>query len=863
MKRMKEVKSLKKQRFRKLTGLLAMTLLLLATGVLGMDANQADGASNYSGVYVIRSSNDSNMVMDVEGGVYSTQGTKVIQWNYHGDVNQQWLLTLQADGSYTIRSMLSTGYLMDVTGASLLKGAEVIQWPANGGENQQWLILENGDGTVTLKSKKSGLVLDVYGGLKTAGTKIIQWESHGGSNQKWVLESLEKAAVHTVSFESNGGSSIPSQTVNNGSLASKPADPAKTGSTFGGWYADAALTDSWDFATDKVAADMTLYAKWLTQSVTVSFNTNGGSAVSPVSAQPGTTIAAPTAPQLEGYSFFGWYADAALTDLWDFAADKVAGDMTLHAKWVPVAAVQAGLYAVRTKTSGLALDVYGGSLGNGVSIIQWTYTGNNNQIWNFEPLGDGSFRIISVKSGKVLEAVAGGSVVQNAWLGGDAQKWTIQDSGSGYCKIVSRSSGKALAMESNSTATGVLLTTAVPADADTQLFMLESHSYNPSDTVSPVQAVKGLSQGIYFIKSALNGQSLDIPSFNPRNGINVAQWTANGGLNQKMELRFMANGLYEIVPLNSAKPLTVPTGAAINGTKVYQWYDTPNNASQYWEIREGAGGYKIVHGLTGLGLDIPGGSTTPGTELILWQLNGGLNQEWTFEYVSATPNVKESVPGLAGKVIWLDPGHGRKYYNDDMTAVLFDPGAAPAGKVAEYVNNARAALELKSKLEAQGATVLITRTNTTQEAAELVPTNRTLELRSRAYSANEIKADIFISFHNNASASASVNGVSTWYYLPDAADDANYTKAEPRIAKSVKLADYVQAQLASKSGFADYGVRGADFAVIRESSMPAILMELGFITNEADYALIQNNRTAAVNAIYDGLVQYFGDSSCY
>ncbi|MCE5202752.1 MAG: cell wall-binding repeat-containing protein, partial [Actinomycetia bacterium] len=100
-----------------------------------------------------------------------------------------------------------------------------------------------------------------------------------------------------------------------------------------GWYADAALTDAWDFAADTVTADMTLYAKWTVNSYTVTFNANGGSAVAPVTVAYNGLVTEPADPTKTGSTFAGWYADAALTDAWDFAADTVTADMTLYAKW--------------------------------------------------------------------------------------------------------------------------------------------------------------------------------------------------------------------------------------------------------------------------------------------------------------------------------------------------------------------------------------------------------------------------------------------------------------------------------------------------------------------------------------------------
>jgi len=73
----------------------------------------------------------------------------------------------------------------------------------------------------------------------------------------------EPEKTFTVEFNSNGGSTVPEQTVTEGALATKPADPTKADYTFAGWYKEAELTYEWNFSTDRVTADITLYAKWI------------------------------------------------------------------------------------------------------------------------------------------------------------------------------------------------------------------------------------------------------------------------------------------------------------------------------------------------------------------------------------------------------------------------------------------------------------------------------------------------------------------------------------------------------------------------------------------------------------------------
>ncbi len=147
--------------------------------------------------------------------------------------------------------------------------------------------------------------------------------------------------TYTVTFDSNGGSAVGSVTVTEGEGVTKPTDPTKDDNTFLGWFKDSDLTEEWSFDTDKVASDITLYARWMKnpqptpETYTVTFDSNGGSAVGSVTVTEGETVAKPQAPTREDYTFEGWYKNSDLTEEWSFDSDKVTENVTLYAKWKP------------------------------------------------------------------------------------------------------------------------------------------------------------------------------------------------------------------------------------------------------------------------------------------------------------------------------------------------------------------------------------------------------------------------------------------------------------------------------------------------------------------------------------------------
>ena len=84
----------------------------------------------------------------------------------------------------------------------------------------------------------------------------------------------EPEVIYTVSFELNGGSAITDQSVIAGGFVTAPSTPTKSGFELSGWFTDVSLTTQWDFASDTVTTDMTLYAGWNDLFID-SFSTNG------------------------------------------------------------------------------------------------------------------------------------------------------------------------------------------------------------------------------------------------------------------------------------------------------------------------------------------------------------------------------------------------------------------------------------------------------------------------------------------------------------------------------------------------------------------------------------------------------------
>jgi len=143
----------------------------------------------------------------------------------------------------------------------------------------------------------------------------------------------------TVTFYTNGGSSVEDQTLFKGQLVQRPSDPSKDEHAFGAWYTDnISFSEQWNFDTIPIT-DMTLYARWIPKhTVTVTFDNNGGDTdadPSVITIVYNSLITPPaTEPTRAGHGFYAWYRDAEGITKWDFATDRVTDDITLYARWI-------------------------------------------------------------------------------------------------------------------------------------------------------------------------------------------------------------------------------------------------------------------------------------------------------------------------------------------------------------------------------------------------------------------------------------------------------------------------------------------------------------------------------------------------
>ncbi|WP_406367780.1 family 20 glycosylhydrolase [Streptomyces sp. NBC_01546] len=113
-----------------------------------------------------------------------TSGTQLITWTPHGGPNQQWQLTLNADGSHTLVNGASR-LCADVSGGSTAAGAAVVQATCTGSDSQRWKVTALGTGGYSVANKKSALLLTTASGAD--GALVTQQPANGSAYQQWQI----------------------------------------------------------------------------------------------------------------------------------------------------------------------------------------------------------------------------------------------------------------------------------------------------------------------------------------------------------------------------------------------------------------------------------------------------------------------------------------------------------------------------------------------------------------------------------------------------------------------------------------------------------------------------------------------------
>ena len=175
------------------------------------------------------------------------------------------------------------------------------------------------------------------------------------------------STLFRVTFDSNGGSYVPQESVIGATLAELPT-PTKNNNTFAGWYTDNDTFLNAFTTSTPVTQDITLYAKWTavggTQSFTVTFNLDGGNidgntASVTSTVESGETVTSLPSPQKTSFDFGGWFTETNGAGTQFTTSTAVTSNITVYAKWTPVSFI-------------VTYNLDGGNIGGSTANVQVT-----------------------------------------------------------------------------------------------------------------------------------------------------------------------------------------------------------------------------------------------------------------------------------------------------------------------------------------------------------------------------------------------------------------------------------------------------------------------------------------------------------
>jgi uncharacterized repeat protein (TIGR02543 family) len=433
----------------------------------------------------------------------------------------------------------------------------------------------------------------------------------------------------TVTFESNGGSSVQRQTVNSGATATRPINPTRSGYTFDNWYSNSGLTTVYSFSTP-VTANITLYAKWNATAATkytVTYNANGGSGTVPaaqtVNAGSAITLAGGSSLTRTGYTFGGWNTNASGTGTTYGASTSYtpSSSITLYAKWNAAAATtytvtynanggDGTVPATQTVNAGSAVTLADGS--------ELTKSGYTFSGWNTDASGSGT----TFEAG-TLYTPSGSITLYAKWHDLTAATYTVSyntNGGDGATpdeQTVDAGSTITLDDGSGLTKSGYTFGGWNTDASGTGDNYSAGSSYTPSGSITLYAEWNPVSVTTYTVdfdsnggsavpsQSVISGATATRPANPTRNGFNFDNWYSDTGLtdlydfstpiseNITLYARWDVEGtpipvVNAAAPVINAQPqggnyfqnrtLSVTASVTDGGTLSYQWYKNAANS---------------------------------------------------------------------------------------------------------------------------------------------------------------------------------------------------------------------------------------------------------------------------------------------
>lgn len=760
-----------------------------------------------------------------------------------------------SEGTYSLRSSLDFEYVVDTAYASADNGAAILLW--HDGQNmwQKYKIVYDEQGYCTLFNLVTGGVLDVRGASSTPGSPIVQWEYNGGDNQKWEIVAVREGIYSFISKQSGLAMSVKSETAANGVLLCADRRDADF---FGqGFKLDQMIIpESKRTVADGVYSIASFEDKSKVLSIEDDLSGNGANLNIQTDEQRGGQKF--NVSWRAGYYEIVCVGSSKNIDV-ENASTKLGANVLqwernegLNQKWI-ITQNDDGSISITSPMNGYCLDLAWGSIEDGTNVQLWAANNGPNQKFVFDttaPLEDGFYSIsTSLNRSKTLDVVGGSTVdgtLVNLWQNNKQpwQKFELKYFDDGTYSIKSMNSLKSLSVSENpQPGEQVCLSSETESDKSRwTLFQQGDGTWSIVSVnsgmyldVSWANAIDGqvvdvwpdngqlnqrfifskvnvMEDGYYSLPSYIDPSFvLDVENASKANGANIGLWNSTGKDWQKFYLTNFSDGSVSLSSFQSDKVIDVELASSFPGANVLQWQFTGAD-NQLWNLAPaGNNSYSLKSKQTGLVLGVDGCNAYAGANVTVDVSNGGDSQKFLFVKV---PTFK----------VYLDAGHGA----DGDGAGTFDVGALGCGYT-EY----GLTVELVDLIDSVLKNKYDIKTFKNTDGGWYV---------LRHGEAIAEKCSTLVSIHFNASTSSFATGTESYIHSYNAAPGSSV------------LQQIIHPYLVKSTGLYDRGMKRAELAVCG-GKLPAILCEVGFITNSSDIASYEAKKVAIAVSIADGIAE--------
>lgn len=581
----------------------------------------------------------------IEDGEYvisSIKNKNAFMANYENNIQisliennalQKFKVSYVKDGYYKI-VLASNGKALDVYDASTKNKANLQLYKDNGTNAQLWKFVYADDDSFFIRSKL-GTTVDLVSGKTTEGNNIQMYETADTSAQKWLLR---KSDENTVGVIEEGTYVIRNVSDVNTSLDVYGGSEKNGGNIQLYKYNDSA---SQHFEIYSVGDG---YYKILSERSGRALDVKGGAS------KVGTNL-----------QQYAWNSSKVSAQLWKFVPDgngsyyiqsKIGTVLDLNKnsavsganvqmnkkstrvtqKWklekVENIPVENGTYMFRsTSSKNQVLDIEGGSLADGGNLWIFSVNGSDAQKFEVTHVKDGYYKIISKKSGKVLQYDTkkngnGANVFQKQWTGQDEQLWKfVKGYGDGF--YIKSKSGNVLCIAGGRLVPRTNVQMNQMTGEKTQKWTMRKE-----DNYKEVK----VTNGVYSIQPAQKKSFLvEVKNGSNANGANIQLGVQNDKKYQKFKITLEKDGYYKIINEASGKALDIYDASMVSGTNIQQYTWNSSNA-QLWKFLDAGDGQVYIQSKLGTVLDLQGNNLADKSNVQANDLKQSKTQKWVLDY---------------------------------------------------------------------------------------------------------------------------------------------------------------------------------------------------------------------------------------